>query len=512
MAPTLIAAIDQGTTSTRCIIFDLDAKIIASAQREHQQHYAQPGWVEHDAAEIRQSTEQCIRDAVAKCGNRAQAIAAVGVTNQRETIVFWDRATGRPLTRAIVWQDTRTQNLCNQLTRDFGNDRIRQITGLPFSTYFSGPKIRWALDSISGLRHACEAGTALCGTMESWTIWNLTGGPHGGGGGVHITDVTNASRTQLMNLRTLQWDDEILAAMKIPVTILPRIVPCTAKAGFGMTTRDGPFGRAIPIAGSVGDQQAALVGQCCFNPGDAKNTYGTGCFLLQNTGAELVHSRAGLLTTVAYQMEGAPPAYALEGSVAIAGALVQWLRDNLGIIKSSSEIEQLAGAATDNGGVYIVPAFSGLFAPHWRPDARGIIAGLTRFADKSHIARAAIEAVCFQTRDVFEAMRADSGLSLGELRVDGGMVANDLLMQFQADLLQVPVVRPRITETTALGAAFAAGLAIGAWQNAESLRATWQVDRTWQPRMADKERQRLLAGWQRAVEHSLNWIDVEQHA
>ncbi len=508
MGLTHIAAIDQGTTSTRCMIFDDRANVVGSAQHEHQQFFPRPGWVEHDAAEIWSKTQQCIREAVAKLGG-AESIAGVGVTNQRETVVFWDRMTGGPLTRAVVWQDTRTAASCEQLRRDFGDDRIRAITGLPFSTYFSGPKMRWMLDHDERLRQSVDSGRAICGTMESWIIWNLTGGVRGGS---HVSDVTNASRTQLMNLRTLDWDDAILDALEVPRGMLPRIVSCSAANGWGATKSDGPFGRAIPVCGAIGDQQAALMGQCCFEPGDAKNTYGTGCFLLQNTGTKPIASNAGMLTTVAYRIGETPATYALEGSVAIAGALIQWLRDNLGLIKSSTEIEGLARAEIDNGGVYIVPAFSGLFAPHWRPDARGIIAGLTRYANKSHIARAALEAVCYQMRDVIEAMRRDSGLMPRELKVDGGMVGNELLMQFQADILDATIVRPRVTETTALGAAFAAGLATGVFADFDALRATWKADRSWKPSMADEQRRRLLAGWSKAVAHSLNWIDEHEHA
>ncbi|MHC5024584.1 MAG: glycerol kinase GlpK [Planctomycetota bacterium] len=496
--PDLIAAIDQGTTSTRCMLFDAGGRVAGMAQAEHEQIYPRPGWVEHDPAEIWTRTQQVVRDAI-EGASAAGRIAAVGITNQRETIVFWDRATGEPVTNAIVWQDTRTKDLCEQLAGAAGPDRFRAATGLPLATYFSGPKIRWALEQVDGLRAAASSGDVVCGTIESWLIRNLTG--------EHVTDVTNAARTLLMDLRTLDWDDGILEAMGVPRAMLPRIVPSSDAAGWGRTKPNGPFGDTIPVCGAVGDQQAALIGQCCFEKGEAKNTYGTGCFLLLNTGHEPVASTCGLLTTVAYQRAGEPPAYALEGSVAIAGALVQWLRDNLGIIDQAPDIEPLARTVDDAGGIYFVPAFSGLFAPRWRADARGVIVGLTRYITKAHLARAALEAVCFQTREVLEAMHEDAGIELKSLKVDGGMVANELLMQMQADILGRPVVRPIVTETTALGAAYAAGIAVGLFESIEDLRRQWQVDRTWEPALDAAARDEMYEGWLRAVDRSLGWIE-----
>ncbi|MGB7161024.1 MAG: glycerol kinase GlpK [Tepidisphaeraceae bacterium] len=493
-----VAAIDQGTTSTRCILFDRQ-KSVAIAQKEHRQIFPRPGWVEHDPIEIQQRTREVIGEAMELAGATANDIAAVGITNQRETTVAWDRESGRPYGNAIVWQDTRTQAICEALAREDGEDvnRFRERVGLPLATYFSGPKMRWMLEHVPGLRDEAKAGRAVFGTIDTWLTWQLTGR--------HVTDVTNASRTMLMDLRTLQWDDEILRAFGVPRAMLPEIVASSHASAFGRTKRDGPFGGEVPVCGILGDQQAALVGQACFDPGDAKNTYGTGCFMLLNTGEQIVQSKAGLLTTVAYQRAGAAAKYALEGSIAVTGALVQWLRDNLGIIKSSSEIEALAGSVPDNGGVYIVPAFSGLFAPHWRADARGTIVGLTGFSNRAHLARAALEAAAYQTADVLAAMRKDSGVELTSLKVDGGMAANGLLMQFQADVLGIPVVRPRVTETTALGAAYAAGLAVGFWEEIDELRANWVVDRTWQPQISDARRQHLHATWTRAVERSFGW-------
>ncbi|MAF66741.1 MAG: glycerol kinase [Planctomycetes bacterium] len=498
----LIAAIDQGTTSTRCILFDADGDPVAAAQTEHTQHTPAPGLVEHDAEEVRRNTEAVVREALERAGSpRGEA---VGITNQRETVVFWNRLTGEPYTNAIVWQDTRTRELCEQLGGDEGPERFRATCGLPLSTYFSGPKIAWALEHVDDLRQEAERGRALCGTMDSWVIWNLTGGPRGGR---HVTDVTNASRTMLMDLATLDWDEEVLAALSIPRSLLPEIVPTSDAEAFGVTSADGPFAAAVPITSAVGDQQAALIGQGCFAPGDAKNTYGTGCFLLSNTGERPIVSTSGMLTTLAYRLGTAPPVYALEGSVAIAGALVQWLRDNLGFFEHAGEIEALASQATDSGGVFIVPAFSGLFAPRWRPDARGVIVGLTRYVERAHIARAALEATCFQTREVLQAMERDTHLPLERLKVDGGMVANELLMQIQADLLGIPIVRPAVTETTAVGAAFAAGMAIGFYPEPDELARRWREDRRWEPRIADAEREERTRGWERAVERSLDWVE-----
>jgi glycerol kinase len=495
-----IGAIDQGTTSSRFIVFDANGTIVSVAQKEHAQIYPHPGWVEHDAAEIWRNTQEVIGAALARHGLHGNDIAAVGITNQRETTVLWDRNTGAPLHNALVWQDTRTADLVAEYARDGGQDRFRAKTGLPLATYFSGLKLKWLLDNVPGARAKAEAGDALFGTVDSWVLWNLTGGP---AGGVHLTDVTNASRTQLIDLATLEWDDELLAALTIPRGVLPRIAPSSSSYGEARI----PALRGVPIAGILGDQQAALVGQTCFEPGEAKNTYGTGCFMLLNTGTRPVTSRAGLVTTVAYQLGDEAPHYALEGSIAIAGALVQWLRDNLGLIAKSSEVEALARTVEDNGDVYFVPAFSGLFAPYWRDDARGVLTGLTRYANRGHIARAALEAVAYQTRDVLEAMERDSGIAMRDLRVDGGMVANELLMQFQADMLGVPVVRPKITETTALGAAYAAGLAVGYWSSRDDLKRNWGVDKRWQPAMGEAARDRLYARWQKAVQRSLDWVD-----
>jgi glycerol kinase len=499
----VVAALDQGTTSTRCLLVNHRGEVVASHQLEHEQIYPRPGWVEHDAVEIWERAQTVVRRALEQAGIRGDAIAAVGITNQRETAVVWDKKSGRPLHPAIVWQDTRTDEICRELAREGGQDRFRATTGLPLATYFSGPKIRWLLDEVPGLREAAERGDALFGNMDSWLIWNLTGGSSGG---VHVTDVTNASRTQLMGLSTLEWDPEIVDVMGVPAAMLPAIRPSSDPEFYGMTSKDGPFGAAIPVCGDLGDQQAALYGQTCFGVGEAKNTYGTGCFLLLNTGTERVPSNSGLLTTVAYRIGSEPTVYALEGSVAIAGALIQWLRDNLGLITSAAEVETLARGVDDNGGMYIVPAFSGLFAPHWRSDARGVMVGLTRFIRKEHVARASLEATAYQTKEVLDAMRQDSGVELASLKVDGGMVVNDLLMQFQADLLGVPVVRPRVNETTSLGAAYAAGRAVGFWSNEEELRANWAAQRTWTPRMESSERERLYAGWHKAVARTLDWV------
>jgi glycerol kinase len=496
-----IGAIDAGTTSSRFIVFDASGAIVSVAQKEHAQIYPEPGWVEHDPLEIWRNTEEVIGAALAREGLQASDLAAVGITNQRETTVLWDRHSGQPLYNALVWQDTRTAGLVAEYSRAGGHDRFRAATGLPLATYFSGLKLKWLLDNVPGARAKAEAGDALFGTIDSWVLWNLTGGV---AGGLHVTDVTNASRTQLMNLGTRDWDDALLTELTIPRAVLPRIVASSD------VYREAaiPALRGVPLAGILGDQQAALVGQTCFSPGEAKNTYGTGCFMLLNTGTQAVPSTAGLITTVAYQLGNAPVHFALEGSIAIAGALVQWLRDNLGLIEKSSEIEALARSVDDNGDVYFVPAFSGLFAPHWKETARGAIVGLTRYANRGHLARAALEATAYQTREVVEAMEQDSGLALKELRVDGGMVANELLMQFQADQLGVPVVRPKIAETTALGAAYAAGLAVGFWPGLDALERNWAVDRRFGPEMADERRSRLYRSWQKAVRRSLDWVEL----
>ena len=501
---TYIGALDLGTTSNRFILFDEKGQIAGVDQMEHEQIFPKPGWVEHDPLEIWQNTCRVIKGAMGKVGASGKQIAGIGITNQRETAVVWDRQTGRPLCNAIVWQCTRTDEICRQLEKEGGQDRFRVKTGLPIATYFSGPKIKWILDNVPGARSAAENGRALFGTIETWIIWQLTGGA---GGGAHVTDVTNASRTLLMDLETLAWDDDILTSMGIPRQMLPRIVPSIDKHTWGHTLREGPLGAAVPVCGALGDQQAAVVGQTCFEIGEAKNTYGTGCFMLLNTGTQPVPSAHGLLTTVGYQISGEKPVYCLEGSVAIAGALVQWLRDNLGLIKSAPEVETLARTVDDNGGVYIVPAFSGLFAPYWRSDARGVIAGLTRYVNKGHIARAVLEANAYQTLDIMEAMNKDSGVDLSSLKVDGGMVANELLMQFQADLLGVPVIRPSITETTALGAAYAAGLAVGVWSSLQELKQFWSKDKIWQPTMDENARQTGIRGWKKAVQRTFDWVD-----
>ncbi len=499
-----IAAIDQGTTSTRCILFDHQGTVIYTSQREHHQIYPQPGWVEHDPLEIWQRTQDVIKEVISIAGIGRGEIISIGVTNQRETVVVWNRITGIPYHNAIVWQDTRTDQICDKLAEDGGQDRFRIRVGLPLATYFSAPKVRWLLDSIPQLQSAADRGEALFGNIDSWLIWWLTGGPQLG---IHVTDVTNASRTMLMDLESLDWDAEILDIFKIPRPMLPRIAPSSDRNAFGTTLVDGPFMESIPICGDLGDQQAALVGQACFDPGEAKNTYGTGCFMLHNTGARAIQSTRGMLTTLGYQMGDSPPTYALEGSIAISGALVQWMRDNLGLIEKSSDIEDLANSVNDNGGVYFVPAFSGLFAPYWRSDARGVIAGLTRYATKGHLARAVLEATAYQTREVLDAMEQDSGVRLTSLKVDGGMVYNQLLMQFQADLLGVPVIRPRVAETTALGAAYAAGLAVGFWSSFADLHQNWQVSQTWEPRMDAARRDDLYNCWLKAVERTFNWAN-----
>jgi len=499
-----VGAVDQGTTSTRFIIFDRSGRIISVDQKEHEQIFPKPGWVEHNPNEIWKNTQEVIRGALSKGGIGGSGLAAIGITNQRETTVIWNRHTGEPYGNAVVWQCTRTDGICKDLIQERGIDGFRDKTGLPIATYFSGPKIKWLLENHPDARAAAEKGDVCFGTMETWVIWWLTGGPRGG---AHVSDVTNASRTLLMDLNTLDWDEEILQRLGIPKQILPRIVPSIDSDSWGMTSTDGPVGARIPVCGALGDQQAALVGQDCFDKGQAKNTYGTGCFLLLNTGTQPVQSRHGLITTLAYQMSGQSPAYALEGSIAIAGALVQWLRDNLGLISKAPEVEALARSVDDSGGIYIVPAFSGLFAPYWRSDARGVMVGLTRYVNKGHMARAVLEACAYQTRDIVEAMNKDSGVSLAHLKVDGGMVYNDLMMQFQADTLAVPVIRPMVAETTALGAAYAAGLAVGFWSGLDELHRNWSADKTWEPGMVEEEREKGYRGWKKAVERSFNWVE-----
>jgi glycerol kinase len=498
------AAVDQGTTSTRFMIFNHSGEVVAVHQMEHEQIYPQAGWVEHDPIEIWDRTKDVIKEGMKKAGVKAEDLAAIGVTNQRETTVVWDRKTGKPYYNAIVWQDTRTDKICNMLAEDGGQDRFRKKVGLPLATYFSGPKVRWMLDNVSGLREAAERGDAIFGNIDTWVIWNLTGGVNGG---AHVTDVSNASRTMLMNLKTLDWDDEILKIMDIPKAMLPQVRPSSDPNLYGNTKADGPVGGVVPVCGDLGDQQAAMVGQACFSPGEAKNTYGTGCFMLLNTGTEAVQSKNGLLTTLCYKFGSAPAVYALEGSIAITGALVQWLRDNLEMIANSKDVEALAKTVDDAGGIYFVPAFSGLFAPYWKSDARGVIVGLTRYVNKGHIARAALEATAYQTREVLDAMNADSGVALIALKVDGGMVYNELLMQFQSDVLGVPVIRPKVAETTALGAAYAAGLAVGFWKNTDEMRANWGIDKTWEPKMGMEDRKKLYAGWKKAVTRTFDWIE-----
>ena len=495
-----VAAIDQGTTSTRFIVFDRNGRIVSAAQSEHEQIYPKPGCVEHDPEEIWRRTQDVIVAAMEPKGLRPNDLAAIGIANQRETTIVWSRSTGKPVCNALVWQDTRVADDVAQFSADGGQDRFRKNTGLPLATYFSGLKIRWILNNLAGVRERAEAGEVLFGNVDTYLVWRLTGGPQGG---IHVTDVTNASRTQLLNLETLAWDDDILGAFGIPKNMLPQIR--SSSEIYGRT--ELPAIKDVPIAGILGDQQAALFGQTCFQPGEAKNTYGTGCFLLMNTGAHPVHSNCGLLTTVAYKLGSDAAQYALEGSIAITGALVQWLRDNLGLIEKSADIETLARSVKDNGGVYFVPAFSGLYAPYWKTSARGVIAGLTRYANKGHLARAVLEATAFQTREVVEAMALDSGIQLDVLRADGGMTENDLLMQFQADILNRSVVRPAITETTALGAGYAAALAVGFFKNLEELRMHWHVGHTWAPQMAEATRKELYQSWKKAVTRSFNWTD-----
>jgi glycerol kinase len=495
-----IGAIDQGTTSTRFMVFDKAARVVAVAQKEHEQIFPKPGWVEHDALEILRRTQEVIGEALAQRSLRPTDLAAIGIANQRETTVVWERATGKPIANAIVWQDTRVAEDVARFARSGGQDRFRAQTGLPLSTYFSSLKLRWILQNVPGARKKAAAGELLFGNIDTFLVWNLTGGT---ARGVHVTDVTNASRTQLLNLKTLDWDSELLAAFEIPRAMLPEVR--SSSEVYGAATLPALSG--VPVAGILGDQQAALVGQACFRPGEVKNTYGTGCFLLMNTGERLVPSNFGLLTTVAYKFGDEPARYALEGSVAITGALVQWLRDNLGMIQKSADIESLAGTVNDNGGVYFVPAFSGLYAPYWKENARGVVTGLTRYANKGHLARAVLEATAFQTREVVEAMEKDSNFSLATLGVFGGLLKNDLLMQFQADILNREVVRPVIQETTALGAAYAAGLAVNFFGGLDELRANWAVDHTWRPRLAEAEREVLYRKWKKAVTRSFDWIE-----
>jgi glycerol kinase len=494
-----VGAIDQGTTSTRFMIFDHGGKVIGVDQKEHEQIYPKPGWVEHDPAEIWTRTNEVVEGALKKAGITAADLAAVGITNQRETTVVWDRKTGKAIHNALVWQDTRTQGVVDELSKDGGQDRFRPKTGLPLATYFSGTKVKWLLDNVDGARAKADAGDLLFGNIDTWVIWNLTGGADGG---VHVTDVSNASRTMLMNLETLDWDEELLTAFGVPRSMLPAIKPSSEVYG----NAKGPL-NGIPVAGDLGDQQAATFGQAAFDVGDAKNTYGTGCFMLLNTGTEMVPSKSGLLTTVGWKLGDQPAVYCLEGSIAITGALVQWLRDNLGLIASSPDVEALAATVEDNGGMYFVPAFSGLFAPYWRGDARGAIVGMTRYVNKGHFARATLEATAWQTREVLDAMEADSGVKLKELKVDGGMVYNDLLMQFQADVLQVPVIRPKVAETTALGAAYAAGLAVGFWGSTDDLRENWGKDASWEPKMAGDKVAAEYAQWKKAVTRTFDWIE-----
>jgi glycerol kinase len=502
-APTgrYIAAIDQGTTSSRCIVFDVDGRIVAVDQKEHEQILPRPGWVEHDAAEIWTNVEEVVAGALQKAEITRDDVLALGITNQRETTLLWDKATGEPVHNAIVWQDTRTDALCRELGRNVGQDRFRRETGLPLASYFAGPKIRWLLDNVEGLRERAERGEILFGTMDSWVIWNLTGGTDGG---VHVTDVTNASRTMLMNLHTMEWDQKICRSMDVPMAVLPEIRSSSEVYGHARGTLEG-----VPVASALGDQQAALFGQTCFDRGDAKSTYGTGTFLLMNTGSEAVNSYHGLVTTVGYRIGDQEAVYALEGSIAVTGALVQWMRDQMGMINSAAEIETLASSVEDNGGAYFVPAFSGLFAPYWRSDARGVIAGLTRYVTKGHLARAVLEATAWQTREIVDAMQKDSKVEMTSLKVDGGMTSDNLLMQIISDVLDSPVVRPLVAETTCLGAAYAAGLAVGFWPDTDALRANWKRAAEWTPRMDEATREREYKSWLKAVQRTMDWIEEE---
>ncbi|MEV3925249.1 glycerol kinase GlpK [Actinomadura coerulea] len=501
-----VGALDQGTTSSRFMIFDHGGNEIARHQLEHEQILPQAGWVEHNPTEIWERTRSVIESTLNKANLSHGDLAAFGITNQRETTVVWNRRTGRPYYNAIVWQDTRTDRIASALERDGRGETIRHRAGLPPATYFSGGKIQWILENVDGVREAAENGDAVFGNIDTWVLWNLTGGTDGG---VHVTDPTNASRTMLMDLETLSWDDQLLSFFGIPRSMLPEIKPSSAPDAYGTTRPGGPLGGEVPLTGILGDQQAATVGQVCFSPGEAKNTYGTGNFLLLNTGEELVRSKAGMLTTVCYKFGDAAPVYALEGSIAVTGSAVQWLRDQLGIISGAAQSEALARQVDDNGGVYFVPAFSGLFAPYWRSDARGAIVGLSRYNTNAHLARATLESICYQSRDVVEAMREDSGVSLDVLKVDGGVTANELCMQLQADILGVPVSRPVVAETTALGAAYAAGLAVGFWNNTDELRQNWNEDKRWQPTWNDDQRQQGYAGWKKAVERTYGWVEVD---
>jgi glycerol kinase len=499
-----IAAIDQGTTSSRCIVFDRDGRIVAVDQKEHEQILPKPGWVEHDAMEIWANVQEVVAGAIRAAGVTRKDIVAIGITNQRETTVLWDRHTGQPVHNAIVWQDTRTDALCRELGRNVGQDRFRRETGLPLASYFAGPKARWLLDRVDGLRERAEAGDVLFGTMDSWVIWNLTGGVNGGR---HVTDVTNASRTLLMNLRTLDWDERICESIGVPTAMLPEIRSSAEVYGQIDGGELGDLLGGIPVASALGDQQAALFGQTCFAEGEGKSTYGTGTFLLMNTGEKIINSYSGLITTVGYRIGDQKPVYALEGSIAVTGSLVQWMRDQMGMISSAAEIEPLAASVEDNGGAYFVPAFSGLFAPYWRSDARGVIAGLTRYVTRGHLARAVLEATAWQTREITDAMAKDSGVQLATLRVDGGMTANDLLMQMLSDCLDVPVVRPEVSETTCLGAAYAAGLAVGFWKSVDELRANWRQDAEWTPAMDPETRDREYRNWLKAVQRTMDWVE-----
>ena len=494
-----VGAVDQGTTSSRFMIFDHSGGVVGVHQLEHEQIYPKAGWVEHDPNEVWERTKEVMDGALQKAGLTAADLEAVGVTNQRETTVVWNKKTGEPYYNAIVWQDTRTDRICNDLAKDGGQNRFRDQVGLPLATYFSGPKIRWILDNVEGVRSAAERGDAIFGNMDTWVIWNLTGGPNGG---AHVTDVTNASRTMLMDLRTLDWDDGILKIMGIPRSMLPEIRPSSDPKIYG-------YWRKVPVCGDLGDQQAATVGQTCFGVGEAKNTYGTGCFMILNTGTSIVPSKSGLLTTLCYKFGDDKAVYALEGSIAITGALVQWLRDNLDFYDFSQHVEDYAKSVEDSGGIYFVPAFSGLFAPYWQSDARGVIVGLTRYINKGHIARAALEATAYQTREVLDAMEKDSGVQLAALKVDGGMVYNETLMQFQSDILGVDVIRPVVAETTALGAAYAAGYAVGFWSNFDEMRQNWQIAKTWHPNMDAATRDKLYKGWLKAVQRSMHWLEDE---
>ncbi|GAA0946389.1 glycerol kinase GlpK [Kribbella koreensis] len=501
-----VGAVDQGTTSTRFMIFDHSGNEVGKHQLEHEQILPQAGWVEHNPVEIWERTSSVIRTALNAQGLHASDLAALGITNQRETAVVWNRKTGRPYYNAIVWQDTRTDRIASALEREGKGDVIRQKAGLPPATYFSAGKVQWILENVDGVREAAEAGDAVFGNTDTWLLWNLTGGTEGG---VHVTDVTNASRTMLMNLETLDWDDELISFFNIPRQMLPEIRPSSDPNKYGETLTNGPLGGVVPLTGDLGDQQAATVGQVCFNPGEAKNTYGTGNFMLLNTGTELVRSKAGLLSTMAYKFGDEAPVYALEGSIAVTGSAVQWLRDQLGIISGASETETLARQVPDNGGVYFVPAFSGLFAPYWRSDARGAIVGLSRFNTNAHLARATLEAICYQSKDVADAMEKDSGVKLEVLKVDGGVTANELCMQMQADILGVPVSKPVVAETTALGAAYAAGLAVGFWNNTDELVQNWNEDKRWNPEWNDEQRAEGYKGWEKAVQRTLDWVDVD---